>query len=179
MTRLFVAIDLPEEIKEELLKVQKKIATNAAKISWAYKKQFHLTLKFLGEVKEDKFNNIIARLERIDFKGFNLCLEKIGFFPDLHQGDLKVIWASISPEKKVMELQQKIDEELLEIFPSEQKFQSHITLGRVKALKKPKEFIENAKKVSISPLCFDVKNFSLYKSTKVGGAHIYTVLKKF
>ena len=179
MTRLFVAIDLPEEVKEELLKIQKKLSTNAAKISWAYKKQFHLTLKFIGEVKEDKFNDIIARLEKIDFKEFNLCLEKIGFFPDLRKGDLKVIWVSISPEKKVMELQQKVDEELLDIFSSEQKFQSHITLGRVKLIKKPKEFIDNAKQVSINPLCFDVKNFSLYKSTKVGGAHIYTILKKF
>lgn len=179
MMRLFVAIDLPEELKEELLNTQKRLSTNFAKIAWTYKKQFHLTLKFLGDVKVDKINDIIDRLSKIDFEKFNLGLEKVGFFPDLRKGDLRVIWVSISPEKKVIELQQKIDEQLLDIFPSEQKFQSHITLGRVRAIKKKDEFINTAKKVEVKPVNFTVTSFKLYNSELKGGKRIYSILKEF
>jgi len=54
--RLFIAIDIPEEIKKYLGKLQEKINTNLAKIRNVKKEKIHLTLKFLGEVQPEKLN---------------------------------------------------------------------------------------------------------------------------
>jgi len=48
----------------------------------------------------------------------------------------------IELEDRVIELQQRIDEKLLDLFPDNQEFKSHITLGRIKSIKNTKKFIE-------------------------------------
>lgn len=179
MNRLFVALDMSPEAKEELLNVQKKLPKQLAKITWVAKKKFHMTLKFLGDVEDAKIPEIIGRLGKINFNKFSLALGKIGFFPDLRKGDLRVIWVSVEPEKDLIKLQLAVDELLLDIFPSEQKFQAHLTLGRVKAIKKQKEFTEQASKIAVKPISFEVTGFKLYNSKKVGGGQIYSVIKEF
>src|SRR3989338_3896544 len=179
MNRLFVALDMSPEAKDELLLLQKKLPRQLAKITWVAKKKFHLTLKFLGDAEDLQIPEIIERLSKIDFKKFNLNLDKIGFFPDLRKGDLRVIWVSVATEKDLIKLQLAVDEQLLDIFPSEQKFQAHLTLGRVKAIKKPKEFTEEAGKIAVRPIIFEVAGFRLYNSRKVGGGQIYNVIKEF
>ena len=52
--RLFIAIELPENIKGSLFNIQKEIGSEYAKIKWVSKNQIHVTLKFLGEVDNDK-----------------------------------------------------------------------------------------------------------------------------
>lgn len=179
MNRIFVAFDLPEEARQELLLVQKRLPRALAKITWVAKKKFHLTLKFIGDVADDKIPKIIKRLEEVKFKKFNLNLGKIGFFPDLRKGDLRVIWASVEPETDLIRLQLAIDEQLLDLFPEAQKFQAHLTLGRVKMIKKQDEFMEEAKKVSVQQLGFEVSSFKLYNSRKVGGGQVYSLIKEF
>lgn len=179
MNRLFVALEMSSEAKDELLLLQKKLPRQLAKITWVAKKKFHLTLKFLGDAEDAKIPVIIERLSQIQFNKFNLNLGKIGFFPDLRKGDLRVIWVSVVPEKDLIKLQLVVDEQLLDLFPSEQKFQAHLTLGRVKAIKKPKEFTEEASKIAVKPISFEVTCFKLYNSRKVGGGQVYNVIKEF
>lgn len=179
MNRLFVALDMSPEAKDELLSVQKKLPRQLAKITWVAKKKFHLTLKFLGDAEDAQIPLIIERLNNIKFKKFKLNLGKIGFFPDLRKGDLRVIWVSVAPENDLIKLQLVVDEQLLDLFPSEQKFQAHLTLGRVKAIKKPKEFTEEAGKIAVKPISFEITDFKLYNSRKVGGGQIYNLIKEF
>lgn len=179
MNRLFVAIEMSEESKRELLEAQSRMHSGIAKISWTPKKKFHMTLKFIGEVNNTQINSVIERLSQIQFEKFRLSLDKIGFFNDYRKNALRVIWVSVSPEEQVISLQKRVDEALLDIFSSEQKFQSHITLGRVVSIKKQKEFMELALKVSVRPVSFVVENFKLYNSERVGGGYRYTVLKEF
>ncbi len=179
MMRLFVAIELPEDLKDELLSAQRKLSSGIAKISWVPKRKFHLTLKFLGEVDEGKVSDIMNRLGSVKFAKFRLCLDKIGFFQDSRKNSLRVIWVSVSPEKEVIAIQQKVDEALLDMFSSAQKFQSHITLGRVKSIKKPKDFMDLANKASVSPECFTVNCFKLCQSMKIGAGYRYTMLREF
>lgn len=179
MNRLFVALEMSPEAKNELLLVQKKLPRQLAKITWVAKKKFHLTLKFLGDADDSQIPVIIERLSKINFNKFNLNLNKIGFFPDLRKGDLRVIWVSVAPETNLIKLQLAVDEQLLDIFPSEQKFQAHLTLGRIKMVKKQKEFFEEASKVAVKPICFEATSFSLYNSRKVGGGQVYNVIKEF
>ena len=61
-------------------------------------------------------------------------------------------------------MQKKIDEELLDLFSQDQKFTSHITLGRVKAVKDKEKLREFFSKIKIDKIKFSVNNFKLYRS---------------
>jgi len=71
--RLFIAIEMPEEIKEYLIQIQSKIGNDLAKIRWVNKEQIHLTLKFLGEVQPNCVEEVKEELGKIKFESF-FCL---------------------------------------------------------------------------------------------------------
>jgi 2'-5' RNA ligase len=137
--RLFLAINLPQQIKEQLfdlvLKLQK---TNKNKpIKWVEKDNFHLTLHFLGDIPEEKIQEITQALKPIvaDFKTLNFqLLNSISAFPNLK--DPKVIFLEMKElnDGQTVKLQKQIGEALkdlgFEIDP--RPFRLHLTLGRVK-----------------------------------------------
>jgi len=175
--RLFIGLVLPKEIKDELFTVQKKIPNKLAKINWMAKKRLHLTMKFLGNIDRDKLKEIEDRLGNIKFKPFKVNLTKIGFFPNVE--NIRILWAGLSPERDIIKLQQKIDGELLSLFKSDQTFNPHLTLGRIKLIKKKKEFLDCLNKIKIESKIFTIKNFSLIESKLIGGIHCYNVLSEF
>ena len=114
--RLFIGIFLPREVLDYLYEVQNNLKKSLpAKITWVHKKILHLSLKFLGEVNENKIDEIKEKLNKIKFKPFKVKLDKIGVFPN--ENYIKVIWVDLNPKGKVIELQQKIDSELLKLMP--------------------------------------------------------------
>ena len=130
--RVFVAIELTREVKDYLFDLQKEV--KEAKITWVSKNNLHLTLKFISEIKEDKIPAIKEELSKIKHEKIKVNLGKIGFFPN--QKNPKVIWVSLEPEDSIISIQQKVDEALLTLSPSEQRFQSHLTLGRIKQIRR-------------------------------------------
>ena len=81
--RLFIALDLNEEIRNYLFEIENELRkVLKAKISWIAKSKIHITLKFIGEIKEEKINEIKKRLAGIYFNKFSLELNNIGFFPN-------------------------------------------------------------------------------------------------
>ena len=163
--RIFLAIDLPKEIKDYLFDIEKKV--KEAKVTWVSKKNLHLTLKFLGEVNENDLHKIKEQI-KVQHPKLKLKLGKIGFFPSPQ--DPRVIWISVEPEEEVISLQQKIDEQLLLQFPSEQKFQAHLTLGRIKSIRRKADFNSSIKSIVIESKPFEILAFQLMKSelTKLG-----------
>src|SRR3989344_9312100 len=101
--RLFIAVDIPENIENKLRLIQSEFR-GLAKIKFV--SSFHCTLKFLGEINENMSNEIKKRLNNIKFKSFNSRINKIGVFPN--EKRVNVIW--ISANGRMIELQQKIDE---------------------------------------------------------------------
>lgn len=175
--RLFIAIDLPKEVKDYMYDLQKKLNSNFAKVKWVSKKHFHLTLQFLGEVDEDKIPQIVERLERIKSRPLKVKLSKIGFFPS--EEDIRVVWLGIEPEAEIDKLANEVDGELLDMFSEEHRFKCHLTLGRVKAIKKQEEFLKKLNSVEIEPKEFEFSWLKLYKSVKVGSTHEYEYVKEF
>ncbi len=175
--RVFVGIDLPKEVKDYLFELEGKLNKGYAKMRWTIKKNLHLTCKFIGEVEEDKITEIKEKLSKIEVEPIKVKLSKLGWFPGGSQ--VRVIWVGVEPEDKINELQQKVDTELLDLYPSDQKFVSHLTLGRVKFVKKKKEFLDMLKEVKIEPLKFEINGFTLYKSTLMSDGPRYEVLESF
>ena len=175
--RIFIGIELPKEIKEELFNVQKKFDRKNSKIKWVSKNKLHLTLKFIGEVEKDKIDLIVERLNIINFDSFEVELGEIKHFE--RNGKIGVIYVSLRSDKEVVKLQQKIDAELLELFPSPQKFSSHLTLGRVKLVKKNKEFEKELTIIEVGHTRFKINGFSLISSKLTKDGPKYNVIKTF
>ena len=173
--RVFVAVDLPKEVKDELYRIQKLINPKLAKIKWVPKKNLHLTLKFLGEV--ENIDEIHERLSKIKLKSFKVNLGSIGAFPNLK--DIKILWADIKPDKEIINLQQKVDEELFQFSDKYQKFSSHLTLGRIKMIKKEKEFLNLIKSIEVKPIELEVNEFKLMQSILSKDGSKYITLKKY
>lgn len=169
--RLFLAADLPKEIKDYLFELELKV--KEAKITWVAKKNIHLTLKFLGEV-EEKYLPKIKEQMKITHAPLQLSLGKIGFFPSAKNPT--VIWLGIEPEEDVISLQQKLDAHLLFSFPGEQKFQAHLTLGRIKSIRRQEDFHNSIRSLKLEKKSFVISSYQLMKSelTK-NGPHYETL----
>jgi len=79
--RCFIAINLPKEVIHEIEKAQKEIEEKRiiyGKFTEA--KNLHLTLKFLGEISEEKIEEVKKRLMSIKQKKFESKINSLGFF---------------------------------------------------------------------------------------------------
>lgn len=87
MKRCFVAIDIPENIKKDILKIQDSLPEFKGKLTES--ENLHLTLKFLGEISEDKIEKVKRRLREINFQNFKTDIGSIGVFSEKF---VKIIW---------------------------------------------------------------------------------------
>lgn len=175
--RLFVGIDLPENIKEEVYAITKKINTKNAKINFVAKKNLHLTLKFLINIDPKALEELVKRLETIKESPFKISLDSLSFFK--RNGDISSIYLTLEPKDRLVRLQQKVDECLLDLFSKAQRFHPHLTIGRIKLLKNRQEFIKNLNQINVKKIEFDIKEFKLFESKLTKDGPKYYILKKF
>ena len=141
--RLFIAIELPEELKKNLRKVQKRLKDLKAK--WVKASHMHLTLAFLGEVEELREPEIseICQKIAIKYKSFEICLFDLSSFPKKEYAH--TIWAKIKKSDQLLRLQKELSRELGQnkFIIEKRPYVPHLTVAR---LKKPINIIEHFKK---------------------------------
>jgi|TARA_B100001964_G_scaffold245071_1_gene329674 2'-5' RNA ligase len=175
--RLFIAIKIPEDIKEYISELQKQIDTANNKISLVNKDNIHLTLKFLGEVQPNDIETIKESLNNVKFKSFSVHLNDVDVFPN--ENYIRVIWIGLEPEENILELQKNIDESLKSLFRKEKDFKPHLTLARVKYIEDKNNFINKLKNIKIENKKIDISNFRLVKSTLTPEGPVYEDLEVF
>lgn len=168
--RLFIALELPEEAKKEILRLQDLLPEFKGKKT--EKENLHLTLKFLGEVEPENLIKIKEALRKIKMPKFKSSLGELGVFSPKH---VKIIWARIKGAEK---LQEEIDKQLVLLFPKENRFMGHVTIGRVRALGERKDFLEKIKNIKTKWMEFEVSKFVLKKSI-LGEQVVYEDLEEF
>ena len=136
--RLFIAVNIPVEIKENLSLLTKRLKYKISDVKWIQKENLHLTLKFLGEVREEKVEKICSNLCDIakTIKPFNVSFSEIGAFPDLKFP--RIIWAGVKEgSNELKKLAWEIEQALVPLgFEKEKRaFSAHLTIGRVKSFK--------------------------------------------
>ncbi|MDP3791026.1 MAG: RNA 2',3'-cyclic phosphodiesterase [Candidatus Omnitrophota bacterium] len=136
--RAFIAIELSEEIRSSLSQIQSHLKYSGADVKWVEKDNIHLTLKFLGEITEEKCEKIKSILDEIgrSLRPFEINIKNIGAFPKIDHP--RVIWVGLDKgAKESVEVAGKIDEELYKIgFEKESRpFTAHLTIGRVRSSK--------------------------------------------
>lgn len=175
--RLFIALDIPEDIRNYLTTVQHAIGNTTAKIAWDAKKKIHITLKFLGNVPEQSIPLIKERLKTITFPHITTTLTTLGFFPT--QTNPRVLWIGIKPDDQVLHLQRLIDQETLDLIKTDASFHAHITLGRIKTIKNKQAFLKRCHDTRIEKRQFITRSFTLYNSTVTSSGSKYTILEQY
>jgi len=128
--RLFIAIEFPPEITERLSQAASSLPPRG--LALVKEENLHLTLKFLGEVEEDKLPSIISALEGCRSPPFPVSVKGVGAFPS--ERSVRVVWAGVEG-KGLVELAGCVESALEKIgFQKEVRpFTGHITLARAKA----------------------------------------------
>jgi len=130
--RLFIAVNLPDEEKNRLWNALEPLRARDLGVRWIARDAIHLTLKFLGEVPENRVDRVATRLANVTARHapFELRLAGIGGFPSLDRA--KIWWLGIEPDERLIHLQAEVEEALVdEGFPREDKpFTAHVTIGR-------------------------------------------------
>ena len=158
--RAFISIDFPEDIKEEIKKIQRRLPEFKGKFT--EEENLHLTLKFLGEIDEEKAEEIKEKLKEIKFKKFEAEIDDIGVFSEKF---IRIVWLGIDKKcKDLWKLQEEIDNKLEDLFGRERRFMGHITIARIKNIKDKKKFLDELTKVK-ADFEFEVSNFILKEST--------------
>ena len=174
--RLFIAINPSNEQIEEIKRVQSLFKTNDVNASFT--SNFHLTLKFLGEIDEDKFEKLTFELAKVRFNKFNLKLSEIGAFPSKHH--INVLWVGVEKNHNLDDLYNNIEESLKKFkIKEDHGFHPHITLARIKTLHDKKGFIKKMEETNINKLETKITSFTLYKSTLTPSGPIYEVVRDF
>lgn len=173
--RLFIAFGISNEAEKELENAQQAIKRIDSNLGFV--REFHLTLKFLGEVDDSKVGEIKERLSKINFEEFNAELDGLGVFPS--ENYVRVVWVGLEPKEKISALQQKIEGSLEGLFERDNRFHPHLTLARVKFIKDKKTLLESLKKIKPGKVSFEVSSFKLIKSMLTPGGPVYGVLEEF
>ena len=171
MKRVFISIELPENIKKEIQKIQEKLPEFHGK-----KTEFenlHLTLKFLGEIDDEKIEEVRKRLNKVEFKKLECGIDEIGVF---NEKFIKIVWIHLNGCE---ELQKKIDEFLFGLFGKEKRFMSHITIARIKSVKDKKKFLGELKKIKLKEIKFVVDKFRLMESVLMPEGPKYKTIEEY
>jgi len=177
--RIFIALELSDEIKGELSRLEGRLKEARADIKWAKPENIHLTLKFLGDIEESNIEEIKNALGGISSseKPFEISLFKLGAFPSLNQP--RVIWAGIDKGCSEAEnIAARVADALKKIgFPKEERpFSAHLTLGRVKSGKNKAGLKDMLASLEVRPKSCVINKITLFQSTLAPNGPIYTPL---
>ncbi|MCA9903161.1 MAG: RNA 2',3'-cyclic phosphodiesterase [Anaerolineae bacterium] len=164
MPRLFIAVDLPDSVKDLLTRVR----TDIGDASWAKRNTYHVTLRFLGDdVPAARIASIIAALNTVQFEAFAIRVQGVGRFPPDRKRAARVLWAGIAAPRTMSDLYAQIEQALVTVdFAVEERpFHPHVTLARLRASRPDRavdDFLEQYKTLASKPL--NVARFVLYES---------------
>jgi len=126
MLRLFVGIALPPEVKLRL----SLLASGVPGAKWVDPGNYHLTLRFIGEVDEGQAEDIDTGLLQIHAPRFDVALAGIGHF------GLRQLYVGVERNAALQHLHDKV-ETVLQRFgfpPEERRYTPHVTLARLKGV---------------------------------------------
>lgn len=166
--RTFIAIEIPDEIKQQLTEVQQRLKGTGIEAGWPRPEGIHLTLKFLGEVPESlvpEINNALIRSTE-GIGRFRLEIRGAGAFPNARNA--RVAWIGVSGDTDTLNRLQAAIENVLEplgLAREVKPFKPHLTLARVKHIPSRQKWLselEGLKEIRLAG--FEVQSISLMKS---------------
>jgi RNA 2',3'-cyclic 3'-phosphodiesterase len=150
---------------------------------WVGVDQMHLTLRFLGQVGDERVAILREQLAAVSATAFRIIVQSVGVFPPLpsRRKPARVLWAGVAPPGPLSALKHAIDEVLgPDPETAGRAFAPHVTLARFKDPPAPaalSRFLEEHRSFRLDP--FAVEAFSLYESRTQPGGPVYTALARY
>ena len=170
MYRLFVAIDLPSDVKERL----RPLCGGLPGARWVDGDQLHLTLRFIGEVDGGVLRDVREQLGTVRSAPFSLVLQGVGHFPP--RGQPRVVWVGLEKSGPLGVLHGRVESALADagLERDGRKFSPHITLARLKETPASRvgRYLEEFGLFRTDP--FTVDAFILYSSTLTRHGAVHT-----
>ena len=186
--RVFIAIEIPKEIKEAIAETSKELNEfeREKKIKKVETRNYHITLKFVGEISNETIDKISKILEVIvkKYNPMELELSGVGVFPNKNY--IRIVWIGTKEiekntnNKTLGKLVEEINNELekIGITRDKNKFSPHITIARVKRKIDLSKFIEKNSSKRFGRI--KINNLALVESILAKGKPPrYIILKKF
>lgn len=189
--RVFVAIDIPEEVRQKLARFVDGVRGFAPDARWVNPASLHVTLKFLGEIAESKVAEVKQALEAVRGEGSQISFRGTGFFPTVKAA--RVFWIGIEADEKLAALAAEVDATLapLGIAREERAFTPHLTLARTGS-GRPQRRRDDRANLSFQKLqeklaqmpapefgTMTAREFALYESKLAAGGAVYTKLQRY
>lgn len=181
--RLFLAIDVPNSVREKITEAQRFYKALNLDAAWVKPANMHLTVKFLGDTPPDLIPAIKDRMAEITkpLPPFSITLGKVGVFPNVSRP--RVLWIGLEDREGHLDsLKIRVEKEMVSLgFPLDNnKPVHHLTLGRIKSGKNNKglkKALQSAQPIEMDP--FEVSSVQLIKSELTPEGSIYTVQEEF
>ena len=160
MIRLFVAIELPVELKERLF----AMGGGVPGAKWVRPENLHLTLRFIGEVGEGRLGDIDAALPAVRSPAFDLTLADTGHFSSRRAS--RVLWVGVEKTETLSRLQARVEAACVGagLEPEGRNYSAHITLARLNRAPSTKVSTFLAANAMFKAPAFRVTDFILFSS---------------
>lgn len=179
--RAFISINLAGSLHRTLTEVIEKFSAARASVKWVEPENAHLTLKFLGNVEEERLPEVFDACEQA-VKGIgpiDMEVRAVGCFPNKNRP--RIVWLGIEKgAERVKELQRRVESELERIgFPKEDReFKTHLTIGRVKGkqgISRLCQLLEEERNIFLGSM--RTEKVSVMKSQTLPKGPVYTELR--
>jgi RNA 2',3'-cyclic 3'-phosphodiesterase len=182
--RIFIALDIPAAIRARMVEFMERARPYAADARWARPEGLHVTLKFVGEVKEDKLERIKSALATVKAAPFPVTFAEAGFFPNSKAP--RVFWLGVAAGEALAQVAAAVDRATHSagVAKEERAFSPHLTLARAGSapgarhqLKPLASFVATAPVPQFGTMT--AEEFWLYQSQPQRGGSKYMKLQRF
>lgn len=182
--RIFIALDIPAEIREHMLQYTERARSLAPEARWARPEGLHVTLKFIGEVIDAKVEEIKTALAAVKTVPFAVKFESVGFFPSPKSP--RVFWIGVEGGPALSQLAALIDDATnkLGFAKEERAYSPHLTLARAASgpgthheLRPLASLLESEAPPQFGTM--SAREFFLYQSRPQRGGAKYTKLQRY
>lgn len=127
MIRLFVALEIPNELRERIASISRGVE----RARWVPEENIHLTLRFIGEVREDVMEDVVVELSKAGGDPFDVTVAGAGHFESGRR--VRTLWLGIERNPALHALRERIDAAIARagLPPEGRKFKPHVTLARL------------------------------------------------
>ncbi len=143
--RSFLAFELPQDIRKVVVQVSGELRKSPLDVRWVKPKNIHLTVVFLGNIREDEIPSLRDAAEKVclSFDPFSVSLKGVGCFPNRRKP--RVLWVGLDGDiERMGSLRDSLQESLRPFGVKQEKraFRPHLTLGRFRRIGKALKHLE-------------------------------------